>query len=366
MLDVSAADLTRWETAFFDRFAGTRSRSIVLFGAGGLGRKTLRGLRGVGIEPLALADNNQALQGRTVDGLTVLSPKTAAERFGRDAVFVVTIFMVSAPGAFEPVRSQLKALGCDKVLSFVPLFWKYPNEFLPHYAYDLPHRVPGAAPDIRAAWQLLEDDGSRREYLAQLRWRLDPEYGDIPAPASHTLYFAPDLYTRSEREVFIDCGGYAGDTVQSFLTYTGNQFAKIVSFEPDPANFERMAALVARQFTHVAEKIILKQLAVGARSEVLHFDAQGAASSTFSQNGSLAVRSEPLDHELAGEAPTFVKMDIEGAEIGALEGAAQTIRKHRPILAISAYHVQDHLWRIPLCQRSVEVYQRGRFKVYHP
>ena len=41
-------------------------------------------------------------------------------------------------------------------------------------------------------------------------------------------------------------------------------------------------------------------------------------------------------------------MDIEGAELDALNGAKATIRKHLPKLAVCLYHVQEHLWEIPL------------------
>ena len=46
-------------------------------------------------------------------------------------------------------------------------------------------------------------------------------------------------------------------------------------------------------------------------------------------------------------------MDIEGAELDALEGAAAHISAHRPLLALSAYHRQDHLWALPLAVRAV-------------
>jgi hypothetical protein len=46
-------------------------------------------------------------------------------------------------------------------------------------------------------------------------------------------------------------------------------------------------------------------------------------------------------------------MDIEGAEPDALRGAATLIREKSPLLAISCYHQQDHLWSIPLLIQSL-------------
>ena len=47
-------------------------------------------------------------------------------------------------------------------------------------------------------------------------------------------------------------------------------------------------------------------------------------------------------------APTFIKMDIEGAEIEALAGSTEIVSANQPVLGISSYHMPDHLWRIPL------------------
>jgi hypothetical protein len=103
----------------------------------------------------------------------------------------------------------------------------------------------------------------------------------------------------------------------------------------------------------VTARIQTSDKAVGSRSEQIHFDAQGVASSSSSKDGEVIVQSEPLDLLLAGESPTWIKMDIEGAELEALKGAVRTIRKCLPILAISVYHCQDHIWQIPALLHSI-------------
>ena len=57
---------------------------------------------------------------------------------------------------------------------------------------------------------------------------------------------------------------------------------------------------------------------------------------------------DKLDDCLFDEIITFIKMDIEGAEKKALEGAKNIIEKHQPKMAICIYHEPEHIWEIPL------------------
>lgn len=334
-------------SALFDDLVSP-AQPLVLFGAGGLGRKTLDGLRKLGRPPVAFADSNPRLHGTEIDGLPVLSPESAAREHGSTAAVVVTIFL----GA-DNARLRAVDLGCRTVLPFYPLFWKHPETFLPHYAYDLPHRVLEAGDLIRAAWSLLGDEESRREFLGQLRWRLDPASGQPPPACGDEIYFPPDLVSLSASEVFVDCGGFDGDTARSFLARTGNRFERLLIFEPDPTNFEKLLAWTKSLPQDVARRIDARPLALGSRAGTVRFDVQGATSSAVSDTGSLEVKCESLNALLEGTRSTFIKMDIEGAELDALEGAAAHISRHLPLLALSAYHRQDHLWAVPLAVRAV-------------
>ncbi len=340
------------EMSAFDALAAPLGRSIVLFGAGNLGRRTLAGLRAVGIEPLALADNNRKLWDSTVEGLQVLSPQHAAETFGSKAVFVVTIWGAGCRDRMAQRIRQLHTLGCERVVSFGLLFWKYPQIFLPHYALDLPHKVLEQAPLVRDAFRLWADEASRFEFVAQLRWRLMLDFDALPAPVEHKPYFPEDLCPLSAEEVFVDCGAFDGDTLKDFLALRNGAFRRIVAFEPDPVNWQRLVDFVSSLPAAVRGRIDVRPAAVGERTEKLQFSVTGTAGSAAGQ-GSYEVDSCTLDEALHGLEPTWIKMDIEGFEAAAIAGARRLIQQSRPVLAVNLEHRQDDLWRIPTLVQSI-------------
>jgi len=341
------------ERTAFDRLSG--GRPLVLMGAGGLGRRTLAGLRRDGLEPLAFADNSASRQGTLVDGLMVLSPADAARHFGERAAFVVTIWGANSPHRFAHSQQQLRALGCDVVLPFPPLFWRHAESLLPFYLQDLPSHLLEQKSDVLRALALWEDNASRDEYLAQIRFRLDADFDGLSHPVEHPQYFPSDLFAWSDDEWIVDAGAYDGDTIQTIVRQHGDHFRRILALEPDPANCRKLRALVDSLPPSTRAKIECQQLAVASASGLLHIDATGtAASATSGQSSehSVAVRAAPLDLLLGDARPTFMKFDIEGAEVDALTGARGTIERQAPILAVCVYHQQDHLWRIPLLLRE--------------
>jgi hypothetical protein len=51
--------------------------------------------------------------------------------------------------------------------------------------------------------------------------------------------------------------------------------------------------------------------------------------------------------------PDFIKMDVEGAEVGALRGARSVITSCKPRLAVCLYHRLSDMWEIPLLLREM-------------
>jgi FkbM family methyltransferase len=161
------------------------------------------------------------------------------------------------------------------------------------------------------------------------------------------MYFREDLFKLTEDEIFVDCGGFDGDSLSLFLENTGNRLQRAIVFEPDPFNFAKLMSRVDSLPSGVAERIVLHRAATGKVNERVVMEIGGGPSSQIGK-GSEEVDSFALDSILEQAPVSFIKMDIEGSEIDTLKGAKGLIQKHAPILAISAYHRQSDLWNIPL------------------
>ncbi|TRU19989.1 MAG: FkbM family methyltransferase [Microcystis aeruginosa Ma_MB_S_20031200_S102] len=339
-----------YETSVFGGLLEKSQGQVVLFGSGNLGKKCLNGLRKIGIEPVAFADNNVAIWNTKIGGVEVLSPEIAAQKYGQNALFLITVF--NRENSLTLIQRQLHQLGCQNVAPCAVFFWCYPQEFLPHFYLDLPHKIYEQAGDVIAAFDLWQDTESKREYLKQIKWRILLE-SDGLFSSQEIQYFPTFLKPLLKKEVFVDCGTFDGDTLKTFIDLKGASIEKIICFEPDPINVTKLKGYLSNLDNQLQDKVIIYQNATGKEREKLRFLAFGSEGSAISSQGNLEVDSIPLDEIIADEAPTFIKMDIEGAEIDTILGASHIIEKYTPILAISTYHLQDHLWRLPLLVNSI-------------
>jgi FkbM family methyltransferase len=235
---------------------------------------------------------------------------------------------------------QLRSMGCIAV-PFPVLFWRHAGTFLPYFFWDLPEKLLQQSHEIAAAFDLLHDEESRRTFAAQLQLRLHADFDCIGVPVAGEQYF-PGLFTLSSDECFVDCGSYTGDTIESFATQADNRFRKVIAFEADGSVLPNLQAFVDR----LGDRAVLHSAAVGAHNGVVRFAGNGIGGGCINSASATEADCVRLDDALAGEHVSFIKMDIEGAELQALEGAHRTIWRDRPILAICGYHAPDHLWRV--------------------
>lgn len=316
---------------------------IVLFGCGGVGRKTLAGLRKVGIEPIGFCDNDPAKWGSMIDGLEVYGPDSI---FGLVGVAVIlTVWRGEPDGRYRDIIANLETKGITDVIPVGLLWWKYSDLFLPHYCIDLPHKVIETKNDIINAFDLLADEQSRDEFVDQIEWRLTLDHTCLADPCTEEVYFPESLIKLTDYEVFVDCGAYDGDTIKQFLENV-HDFKKIIAFEPDVQSFKKLNLYEGSLSSFQQARIELFERGVCNFDDVTGFTMEGTVASTIDEEASPSIECVTLDHLLEYCTPTFIKMDIEGSEIDALNGARETIKRCLPTLAICAYHKQADLWTI--------------------
>jgi hypothetical protein len=94
-------------------------------------------------------------------------------------------------------------------------------------------------PAYLAVYDLFEDELSRLTFLNRLKYLItyNPEYlAEIARPLVNQ-YFESDIYRVSEKDCFVDCGAYTGDTLTALLSFTGGRLAGYYGFEPDIKNY---------------------------------------------------------------------------------------------------------------------------------
>lgn len=309
---------------------------VLIAGAARMGRQFLAALRARGVEPVAITDNNKL---GDLDGVPILKPETARERFPSGTVLVASML-------FEhELWKQATELGFERVIAASTLHHAAPDTFV-CTALDGMWGEYADVPEIEWA-----DAESKRVFDGVLTYRRtrDPAvYAGLRA--KHAQYFPPGIISLDDSDTFCDCGAFTGDTLESLSEVFSDRSPKYFGFEPDPANYVRLLNTGAR-YRGSFQAI---NAGVGESESILSFHPNGTGDAHFTAEGELTVPVHRLDSFFNERTPpTMIKMDIEGMEPDALRGAEEIIRSGQPNLAICVYHKPDHLWTIPQLVRSL-------------
>jgi FkbM family methyltransferase len=171
-------------------------------------------------------------------------------------------------------------------------------------------------------------------------------------------------------DVAIDGGGCWGDTALYLAAQVGAT-GRVVTYEFSPSNLELLHANLARN-PELESRIDVEYRALWHSSdERLAIEGSGPATHLGDAQGSGGVLTRALDDTadaLGLDRIDFIKLDIEGAELQALKGAEQTLRRHRPRLAIALYHDARDWVDIPTYLDGLGLGYRfslGHFTVHH-
>ncbi len=207
----------------------------------------------------------------------------------------------------------------------------------------------------------MADEASKITLEGILNYRLTRNIGYLERIRSkgqkyldHTVIPAP-LLERASTGTIIDGGAFDGDSVEAFIHFLGKD-EKALHIHCYEANRENIARLRQKLDSFAPHKIEIHESALwNSSGGKLYFEGQGEAGRITGEfsgrpndvqinmeletNGVIAEKiDDTFYHDLR-----LIKLDIEGAERYALQGAKNTIVRNRPVLAICAYHLQDDI-----------------------
>jgi len=161
-------------------------------------------------------------------------------------------------------------------------------------------------------------------------------------------YFEYDFLQPVENEVYVDCGVLDGDTIKEFINFSNGKYKKIFGFEPDTKSYRRTLDNL-----HGYERVQVYNKGVWSEETELLFTELGDGGSNINADGTVKIPVTMIDKMVGDDVVTLIKMDIEGAELEALKGAAKTIKRCKPRCAISIYHKPEDIIELPFYLQSL-------------
>jgi FkbM family methyltransferase len=179
----------------------------------------------------------------------------------------------------------------------------------------------------------------QRIFPAGTLFRIDDFDGDLKLDVNIcetigvNLWHAPGLYERRERELFcstmkpgctvLDVGANLG----IYTLLASKRGARVFAIEADPLNAKALRKHVA--LNQFADRVSTYEMAATARDEEVKLyrnPRNSGGSSLYGQGQPVSVEGRSID-SLQLPPIDLCKMDIEGAELRALEGMTETLQR---------------------------------------
>lgn len=360
---------------------------VVLFGAGELGNELNRALRHNNIRPVCFCDNDYSKSGTVYSDIPVISFDDLV-KYHKDSLILIAI---ANERHLESIERQLLLNGfsaerilCNKDdlgddLHFIHMYAN--NCSISPYGHQyssqsLLHVLHESQQDILDAYNLMADTKSKELFISKLALLASNEHYELfknfmsnhsepihvfgletrHRESEEYFYFNNDIIQLVPNEIYVDVGAADGDTVHPFIEACNKYSACykwIYALEPDPNNYRELI-----KSTSSYRNISCHQLGLWSVTKTLRFlssdHANTKEAASLRDDGDIEVDVVSLDDFLIGKEVTFIKMDPPGNIIPeAIKGAADSIAKYKPKLALGAYHTIASIFEIPLLVNNI-------------
>lgn len=291
-----------------------------------------------------------------VKGIIETNPAQQSTRGGQTSVPVYSLDeFLSEKRKCSIVIAAPKYLG---EIEGILLKAKYPHDAIYgfeaelYYSYGTMKDVEAYRNYILSKWnriqelrQMLADKLSVDTLKAFLQGRVSGDqryFIDVMVP---NQYYPKDILSFNNKETLVECGSYNGDTLHEFIDVVHGEYEECYCFEPDAVCADILQKRIAEEWK--SDKIhLIKKGAWDEEAELCFESTPEQGTSCITSKSENRIPVVKIDDVVNGKV-SFLKMDIEGAELRALTGAKEVISTYRPKLAICVYHEREDFLAIP-------------------
>ena len=342
-------DISKTKTDLWEYLAKER-RPIALYGTGDGADKIITVLENYGLRDLIIAvfASDGFVRDRMFHEYKVISYSECCEKYGDKDFIVLVCFGSSRPEVLE----QVAKIKSEREL-YVPDVPVYGTNLFTREYYE------SNLADIENIYSCLADETSRNCFTNYVNYKLTGDITYLENAESE-----PDdefsLLEGISDGCFIDLGAYYGDTLTRYLERFP-AVKKAVAVEPERHSFKKLSECAKNLNGDITCINALVGNRVGTE-QVSNSRGRGTRAlpaSNVKLKNTREINVITVD-SLALDKVSFIKFDVEGSESDALEGAAETIKRDRPIMKIACYHRSEDVFAI--AKKVLEI--RPDYKVY--
>lgn len=251
------------------------------------------------------------------------------------------IILWTATGSPLEVKNRLDTLGFKNISYLALCKYSDLNLLSPPFICDFKDDYKNNQELYKKLYNSLADEQSKAVFEKVINFKISFDYEFMQGFTNNHAgqYFDKEIIPPIKNISFVDCGGYVGDTTTEVIKNYPD-FKKIYLIEPIPENIR-----IAKRELGSYKNIEFLTCGVSNKKETLYFNEEKSFSTIYGK-GTQSVDVDTIDN-IVKERVDYIKFDIEGAEQDAIEGAKETIKKYKPILAICIYHKAEDWYKVP-------------------
>ena len=256
---------------------------------------------------------------------------------------------------------------------------KYLEENCVKYIYFDNYYINQNINNFSKVYKLLDDKNSKLLFESLIAKRILLNGKMSKKLISNEQYFCLPEFQRKSNQLLIDCGAFVGDTFEKWLIMNEGNIGAYIGFDPVPKHkeiFNNRLKRISKEYI-IKQKIRYETLFVSNIHETVELTNNGTKTTINTEkkgeNKKFKIESNSIDNQSIDELidnenikSIVIKMDIEGAEYKALQGAYKTIKKYRPLIAVAVYHNIDDLARIPIYLASLKLNYKFYLRHHSP